>query len=243
MPSILFVHGAGHAAWCWHENFTGWFEARGYTVAAPDLPHHGDHDRHGIKSTPLSAYVDAVRSAAAGLEPPLILAGHSMGGFVIQKYLESAQADLAILLASTPPAGALGMVRRMATRRPVTLIKTMMTGRATDSPDRTRDYFFSPDTPAEVVKACHSRLQPESTRALRDMMTPLRPGRVTTPVVVIGAENDWLVAPPRDLTATARAYHTTPRTLPGGHDMMLDTAWQQVAMEIDTAITERHARR
>ena len=42
MLSILFVHGAGHAAWCWHEHFTGWFGARGYTVAAPDLPHHGD---------------------------------------------------------------------------------------------------------------------------------------------------------------------------------------------------------
>jgi len=44
MPSILFVHGAGHAAWCWHEHFTPWFEARGYTVAAPDLPHHGGRD-------------------------------------------------------------------------------------------------------------------------------------------------------------------------------------------------------
>jgi pimeloyl-ACP methyl ester carboxylesterase len=243
MPSILFVHGAGHAAWCWHEHFTGWFEARGYTVAAPDLPHHGGHDRRGIKSTPLSAYVDAVASAAAGLEPPLILAGHSMGGFVIQKHLQGAEADLAILIASTPPAGALGMVRRMATRHPAAFLTTMLTGTAADTPERTRDYFFSPGTPAAVVDECHRRLQPDSARAMRDMMSPLHPRRVSTPVVVIGAEHDWLVAPPRDLTATARAYHTIPRTLPGGHDMMLDTAWQQVAMEIDTAITERHARR
>src|SRR5215471_8553394 len=55
--SILFVHGAGHAAWCWRDHFTGWFEARGYTVDAPDLPHHGDLDRRGLKFTPLSAYV------------------------------------------------------------------------------------------------------------------------------------------------------------------------------------------
>jgi len=80
--SILFVHGAGHAAWCWGDHFTGWFEARGYTVAAPDLPHHGDLNRHGIKFTPLSAYVEAVAQASARLEPPLILIGHSMGGFI-----------------------------------------------------------------------------------------------------------------------------------------------------------------
>src|SRR5215471_2600469 len=176
MPSILFVHGAGHAGWCWRENFTPWFEARGYTVAAPDLPHHGDLEHDGLKTTPLSAYVDAV----ASLDPPVILAGHSMGGFVIQKYLESAGADLAILLASTPPAGARGMVTRMATRRPATFVKTMLTGNATDSPKRTRDYFFSPDTPAAVVNDCYDRLQPESRQALKDMMSPLHPERVTT---------------------------------------------------------------
>ena len=243
MPSILFVHGAGHAAWCWHDHFTGWFEARGYTVAAPDLPHHGNLDHRGIKTTPLSAYVDAIAGAAASLEPPLILVGHSMGGFIVQKYLESAEAELAILLASTPPSGARGMVRRMATRRPMTFLKTMMTGKATVSPKRTRDYFFSPGTPAEVVNECHHRLQPESTQALKDMMSSLHPDRVTTPVAVIGAESDWLVAPPKDLTTTARAYHTTAQTLPAGHDMMLDTAWEQTAMAIETAIAERHARR
>ena len=243
MPSILFVHGAGHAAWCWHEHFTPWFEARGYTVAAPDLPHHGGRDRRGLTTTPLSAYVDAVAAAAASLPPPLILAGHSMGGFVIQKYLETAQADLAILLASTPPAGARGMVTRMATRRPVTFVKTMLTGNATDSPKRTRDYFFSPGTPAAVVNDCHRRLQPESMQALKDMMTPLRPERVTTPVTVLGAEHDWLVAPPKELAATARAYHTTAQTLPAGHDMMLDTAWERAAAAIQAAIAEHHARR
>jgi pimeloyl-ACP methyl ester carboxylesterase len=166
-----------------------------------------------------------------------------MGGFIVQKYLESTNAQLAILMASAPPAGPRGMVRRMATRRPVTFVKTMMTGNATDSPERTRDYLFSPGTPADVVNDCHRRLQPESLRALKDMMRPVRPERVTTPVAVLGAENDWLVAPPKDLTATARAYHTTAQTLPGGHDMMLDTAWEQAAVAIQTAIARQLAPR
>lgn len=65
MPSILFVHGAGHAAWCRHEHFTAWFEARGYTVAAPDLPHHGDLDRRGL-------LVIAVLAAEPLVRPPLV---------------------------------------------------------------------------------------------------------------------------------------------------------------------------
>ena len=188
--SILFVHRAGHGAWCWRDHFTGWFEERGYTVAAPDLPHHGSLPSRGIKFTPLSAYVDAVAQAAASLEPPRILIGHSMGGFIIQKYLERAGADLAVLLASTPPTGASGFVKRMATRRPVAFFHTMMTGNGTDSRERTRDYFFHPETPAYIVNRCHQRLQPESMRALMDMMFSLHPERVSTPVVVIGAEGD-----------------------------------------------------
>jgi pimeloyl-ACP methyl ester carboxylesterase len=207
--SILFVHGAGHGAWCWRDHFTGWFEARGYTVAAPDLPHHGSLPRRGITFTPLSAYVDTVAQAAARLEPPLILIGHSMGGFIIQKHLERAEADLAVLLASTPPTGAAGMVKRMAIRRPVAFFHTMLTGNGTDSLERTRDYFFNAETPADVVQRCHRRLQPESMRVLTDMMSALHPERVRTPVVVIGAEGDWLVALLDDLEMTARAYQTS----------------------------------
>jgi len=80
-------------------------------------------------------------------------------------------------------------------------------------------------------------------QVLKDMMTPLHPARVTTPVAVLGAENDWLVAPPKELADTARAYRTTARTFPAGHDMMLDIAWEQTAAVIHTAIAERHSRR
>jgi hypothetical protein len=62
---------------------------------------------------------------------------------------------------------------------------------------------------------------------------------VTTPVVVIGAEADTIVVPRAEVAATARAYRTTPRMVPGGHDMMLDTAWEQVATLIATVIADR----
>lgn len=76
------------------KHFTGWFQARAYKVAAPDLPRHGHFDRRGIRFIPLRAHVD-VASAANGLEPPLILVGHSLEGAVfkttptVSKTLES----------------------------------------------------------------------------------------------------------------------------------------------------------
>ena len=234
--TIIFVHGAGHGAWCWNEHFSSWFAERGFTVIAHDLPGHGDHDRSGLMRIPLNTYVAALAEWAAGATRPIILIGHSMGGFVVQKYLETNQADVAILLASLPPTGARGMVRRMVTRRPLAFLHTMLTSEATKNSAVTRDYFFSRETSREVIDSVHRRLQPESRQVLQDMMRALKPERVKSPVVVIGAENDWLVAPGPDLSATARAFGTLPRTLPGGHDMMLDFAWQQVAAEVDAAI-------
>jgi len=205
-------------------------------VSAADFPAHGELDRSGLMRIPLNAYVQAVASAAESLERPLALVGHSMGGFIIQKYPETADADLAILLASVPPKGASGMVKRMATRRPLDFLRTMTTSEATNSEERTHEYFFSPATPAPIVNEVHRRLQPESRRVLRDMMTALHSERVKTPVVVMGAAYDWLVAPASELLATVRAFHTTAQTLPGGHDMMLDFAWEQVSNAIDSAL-------
>jgi hypothetical protein len=67
------------------------------------------------------------------------------------------------------------------------------------------------------------------------MMTALHSERVKTPVVVMGAAYDWLVAPAPELLETACAFRTTAQTFPGGHDMMLDSAWEQVANAIDSA--------
>jgi alpha-beta hydrolase superfamily lysophospholipase len=90
---------------CWAEHLTGWFGAHGYPVDAPDLPHHGQLPRPGIRFASLKDYVGAVDKVASELGWRLVLVGHSMGGYIIQKYLESASADLGVLLAVIPPTG------------------------------------------------------------------------------------------------------------------------------------------
>ena len=238
MPSILFVHGAGHGSWCWKDHFTGWFQARGYHVAAPDLPHHGDLPRRGIRFASLKSYVSAVEGAAGRLDRPLILVGHSMGGFVIQKYLEDAEADLCVLLASIPPRGGSKFGRRYARRFPGNFLKGIFTSRASHSVRVTREMLFTPDTPDEIVESAHSRLGQESFRILMEMNKPIRTDQIGTPIVVLGADGDDVVVPTDEIAETAHAYATTPIRIPGAHDMMLDTYWEHAASAIDSAIAE-----
>src|SRR5882757_8290833 len=86
---LLFVHGAWHAAWCWDEHFLDFFADRGYRAAALSLRGHGSSPTaKGLRRCSLADYVDDVAEVAARLPTQPILIGHSMGGFVVQKYLE-----------------------------------------------------------------------------------------------------------------------------------------------------------
>jgi pimeloyl-ACP methyl ester carboxylesterase len=69
---LLFVHGGWHAAWCWDDNFLDFFAARG-----------------SLNAYSVDDYVDDVRTAASRFDTPPVVVGHSMGGYVVQKYLES----------------------------------------------------------------------------------------------------------------------------------------------------------
>jgi pimeloyl-ACP methyl ester carboxylesterase len=121
---LLFVHGSCHGAWCWDVHFLDYFAQHGYAAHAVDLRGHGKSEgREKLPWTRIADYVDDVSSAARQLANSPILIGHSMGGFIIQKYLEACDAPAAVLLSSPSPAGllptALRMVRGHPSHRPL----------------------------------------------------------------------------------------------------------------------------
>jgi alpha-beta hydrolase superfamily lysophospholipase len=173
--------------------------------------------------------------AAAFPEPPFLV-GHSMGGLVVQKYLESSDSPGAVLMASIPDCGTIAAVARLAVRYPVEFLKTNLLLRLRPFVVRSRlvrDLFFTSDTAQEIVDRCFACLQDESYLAFLDTMVVLpRPHRVKVPVLVLGAEKDafFTVA---EVRSTARAYRTEAEIFPSmGHDMMLDTDWRTVADRI-----------
>jgi len=242
---LLFVHGAWHGAWCWAENFLDYFADRGYrAVALSFRAHGGSGSDKALRACSVSDYVADIAEAAAGLPAAPVVIGHSMGGFIVQKYLETHDAPAGVLLTSMPPQGNLGSARRWLRQRPWHFIKMMVTGRALpyiSTPELARERFFSPGTAEDDVVKYAARLQEESSRIGIDcaVLRLPRPDRITTPLLVMGADDDGAHTR-EEVLATARAYRTTAEFFPAmGHNMMLEAGWEAVADRIDTWLSDR----
>ncbi|PTR29115.1 alpha-beta hydrolase superfamily lysophospholipase [Rhodococcus sp. OK519] len=235
---VLCVHGAWHGAWCWDEHFLEYFVARGYRAVAVSLRGHGgSRTSKPLHSLSVADYVDDVRKVADRLPSGPILLGHSMGGFVVQKYLESNTAPAAVLLASTPPRGASRSLVRRARVHPWLYVKAAVTGRSLHTvslPAVAREAFFPAGMSDILVTRYASRLTEESRRSVLDtlFLDLPRPERVTAPILVLGGSDDRVFSP-AEIHATARAYRTTAEILPHTtHNMMLGTQWRPVAEHI-----------
>jgi pimeloyl-ACP methyl ester carboxylesterase len=242
---LLFVHGAWHAAWCWDEHFLGYFASRGFAVHALSLRGHGNSEgRQRLRRHRIAGYVADVAEVAASLARSPIVIGHSMGGLVVQKYLESHNAPAAALLASAPPAGVLGVTLRLFRHHPLLMLKVNLLRSLyplLDTPAKAREHLFSPTMPEEQVRAYQRRLQDESYMAFLDMLVfnRPRPAAVKTPMLVLGAANDAIFTP-AEVKATARAYHTQATIFPNmAHDMMLEPGWPAVAEAIAGWLEQR----
>jgi pimeloyl-ACP methyl ester carboxylesterase len=235
-PPLVFVHGSAHASWCWHEHFLEYFDTRGFASYAIDLRGHGDADAgEYLRWTPITHYVNDLTAAVAAIPEPPVLIGHSMGGLVIQKYLERAPARAAILIAPSPAHGMLRSGARLVLHHPLIFAHVALTLDARhlySTPARARALLFGPELSDAKVADYSARFGRESIRVLFDLMFD-RPKvdriRGRCPMLVMGAGRDAILSA-RDITETARAYQAPYHMVPAmGHDMMLDVGWESVA--------------
>lgn len=78
---FVLLHGAWHGGWCW-DGVIKSLEKAGHTAEAPTLPGHGpEDDRSGIQ---FENYVDAIVRVLEQQPGPVVLAGHSSAGFLMQ---------------------------------------------------------------------------------------------------------------------------------------------------------------
>ena len=235
---LLFVHGMLHGAWCWDVHFLDYFAEHGFAAHAVNLRGHGHSaGRKKLRWTRIADYVDDVATAVRQLPSPPILIGHSMGGFVIQKYLEDHDLPGAVLLSSPPPVGLLGTALRIARRRPFVFARvnvTLSLQSVIASPQLAREAFFSADFPDEELQGYWRLMQDESYMAFLDMvaLNLPRPVKVKTPLLILGAARDNMLTP-GEIEATALAYHTQFEIIPGvAHNSMLEQRWRTVAERI-----------
>lgn len=234
-PPLLFVHGSCHAAWCWDEHFLPFFAEHGFDAHALSLRGHGGSGgRERLRWASIAGYVAGVEQVAAGLPRTPAVIGHSLGGYVVQKYLERREAPGAVLVAPAPRQGMRRAALRMSLRDPWLFLKMWLTldpGALFSTPDLCRRLLFSPETSDEAVRRCADRVGSESLRSWLEMLGPAPhadPIR-RTPMLVLGAGGDSLI-PEAGLRATAEAYGAELTMVPHmGHDMMLEDNWSEAA--------------
>ncbi|MDX9707027.1 MAG: alpha/beta fold hydrolase [Azospira sp.] len=231
---LLFVHGAFSGAWVWSEFFLPWFAAQGFSAHAVSLRGHGDSAGHDIIDwLSIQDYVDDVAEAAEELGGAPALIGHSMGGFVVQKYLESHAAPAAVLMCSVPPQGLVAAQFSMLFEKPGLMIEiNRLLGGGNVALDVLREALFAQEVSDELLRRCYRLMQPESQRAIWDMSMfslPRLSAMHRPPLLVLGAGKDVLI-PPFLVESTARAYDVPSRIFAGfGHGMMLERDWPLVA--------------
>lgn len=234
---LLFVHGAFAGAWCWSRHFLPYFSTQGFRACALSLSGHGGSPgRERLDWLSIADYVRDLEQAVGIVGGDPVLVGHSMGGFVVQKYLERARAPAAVLMSAVPPQGLLSSSIALAFSNPglfSDLNAMLHRGRA--SLDALQHALFASPVAPDELRAYYRLMQPESQRAMWDMTffdLPRLKRERCPPLLVLGAECDILV-PPSQAEQLAQAYGTQAEIFAGmGHVMMLEAGWQEVADRI-----------
>lgn len=236
---LLFLHGAFAGAWCWDEHFLPWFAARGFDAHALSLRGHGGSDGHErLSGFGIADYVADVAWAVGELGAPPLIVGHSMGGFVAQKYAEAHDVAGLVLMASVPPTGLIGPSLSLSFTRPDLFWQLAMVywfGEPFATHDTMRKAVFSPDTPEDMTDRYMRCMNAESVRANMEMSWFARPdlGRLRElPLLVSGAADDALI-PPAYVKATGAILGVEATIFDGiAHGMMLEPGWETVAKHL-----------
>ncbi len=233
---LLFVHGSFTGAQVWDEFFLPYFAAQGYAAHAVSLRGHGaSAGQQGALWWSLADYVADLRQAVAMLPQPPVLIGHSLGGMVVQKYLESTRVPGVVLMASVPPQGLLAAIWSMAVDNPLLLQRIALVqclGPWFATLEVMRQALFSEAMPDQQLRPYLRLLERASYRVCLDMLglNPLRrPLDHGIPMLVMGAGRDAFFS--TGLTREiARHYGTEAVILPDlAHAMMLEAGWRQAA--------------
>jgi alpha-beta hydrolase superfamily lysophospholipase len=240
---LLFVHGMWHGAWCWDENFLPFFAEHGYQATAFSLRGHAGSEGR-IHGNTIANYVSDVEQIAKTFDMPPVVIGHSMGGFLTQKYLENNTAPAAVLMGSNPHYGLWPTFFRLLVQRPLVVLKVIGTLHLypiVETPEAARWTLFSKNMLKKQMLKYYKKLNDESFRMFVDLLglNLAHPKKIKTPLLILGAENDNAITPDQ-VHATARAYGVKAEMFPNmAHDMMLENDWQSVAERILSWLKER----
>jgi len=234
--TVVFVHGAWHGKWCWDKYFKPTFLNHGYEVITFDLPGHEKPGKiKGINKYSIGDYVKALEKEVLKLDALPILIGHSMGGLVVQKFLEKHPCKKAVLIASVPHYGVIKTTLRFLKKPHAypALLGFNLFG-LVNSLEKSRAAFYGQDLSKEDLMEYTDKLCSESILAFVNMLLPRikMNHHLKIPMLVIGGKEDKIFLV-NEVADTAKYYQAELKIFDHmAHNMMLDVNQEQVSQEI-----------
>jgi alpha-beta hydrolase superfamily lysophospholipase len=243
---LIFIHGAAGGAW-YFDNFLEYFSKKGYDSYAISLRGHGlSEGREHIDSYGLDDYVEDVKSLVKKLESKPILIGHSMGGAVVQKYMNNNQEDLtaAILLSSAEAGGIdkespLGLFFSDAVKFLRKIRKDYPEKRITIDQLLNETVFSNRFSEIELNEI-KRKLTKESAQVKKELLNPFIDDykKIKIPVCVIGSKNDHIVTIDKTIK-TANAFQVIPIFIDTVcHFLTIDPDWEDAAIALLSFISK-----
>ncbi|SEK53778.1 alpha/beta fold hydrolase [Pacificibacter marinus] len=203
-PAYVFIHGSCHGAWCWRDVIAQ-MQAKGHTARALDLPPyrpapHAQVTLQDYRQTILDD-IDAHGGA------PVILVGHSAGGYAITAaaaYASEKVAELVYVCAYVPQAGqSLADMRKTADHQPILdLIRKTPDGEAFEfRTDTGRDALYHDCADALAQKAM-AQLRPQPIAPQSTPVPDLAPAQNITRRYIICTQ-DRVIPPVEQEKMTA----------------------------------------
>lgn len=208
------------------------------------LPGHGgEFTEPNLHNLGLDDYAQAIDQWVNTLSVPPVIIGHSMGGYLAQRHIiEGKPASGIVLLGSVPPHGMAWELLHFMMHHPMLALRMEVTpgvGGLEDRLVRARDMLMTEDTPEEIVSQVADILQPESSRALRDMgLHSLPRGKISIPLMVAVGMKDRLIRPESGITMAREYGVETHEYDEMAHMLQMEPGWEKVAFDISEFLEE-----
>ncbi|MFA4994303.1 MAG: alpha/beta hydrolase [Bdellovibrionales bacterium] len=236
-PPLLFVHGSYCGAWIWERFFLPAFTQAGWRGAAISLRGHGESEgREKIDSYGISDYLEDIETGTRLFNSEPIIIGHSLGGYLAQKFALERSIKGLVLLSSPSLLGLQGSVQHVAAHRPMLAMQLgilMTMGSAHADLRMISDALFCNSKDAEKLESFLPLLQKESSRVMMEASWPdFRTPKIFVPTLALGGDEDCFV-PEFEYRYEAQFWKGDSKVLRGvSHGVMLDSCWPEVMREI-----------
>lgn len=218
--TILFVHGAYHAAWCWEEHFIPFFYAHGYNVYAMSFRNHGNSERiENVDQIVVKDMVEDLIKTIDMIDGKIILIAHSLGCRIAQMCLEEIYSSIqsVVLITPMPVRNNFLQLLQMSKKQRKNNLEYILFSERLDS-ERKEYYMSLLDKESKKVEYVMMKRQKKFSIYVRKI-----------PTLVIGSYNDQCVI--LQAVKDNAKIHTAELKIVDSvcHDMMLDPDWRNIA--------------